>query len=224
MVYKFTRNMFTSKTTPARKGFTLIEILIVVAILSLLMGITTQMLSSVGQSQGKARAKADMAVIATALEAFQAQYGGYPRLNVAKRAEHAGDLYKCLTGKMVLRVKDNSVQMMNVGVARKPFIDALKFKLVDPAEKDSQSVDPSKNGVYLADPWDEPYMYLYSTSSGVGSLETEWKSPAFVLFTKGADTKAKDVRGMYSSGIIPSYDDYTAPEENLDNIIFGRTE
>ena len=216
--------MFTSKAPYKKKGFTLIEILIVVAILGLLMGITTQMLSTVGDTQGKARAKADMAVMASALEAFSAQYGGYPRLNVAKKSSDAGDVYKCLTGKMILRVQDGKVSMTSVGKNRKTFIDVLKFRICDPTNKDKVDVDPSTEGVYLADPWNEAYMYLYNTSNVVGSLESEWTSPSFVLFTKGADTKAKDVRNMYSSGIIPSNDVYTEPEENLDNFIYGRTE
>ena len=126
--------MFTSKAPYKKKGFTLIEILIVVAILGLLMGITTQMLSTVGDTQGKARAKADLAVMASALEAFSAQYGGYPRLNVAKNASDAGDVYKCLTGKMVLRVQDGKISMTSVGKNRKTFIDVLKFRLCDPTD------------------------------------------------------------------------------------------
>ena len=216
--------MLTSKYPQKRKGFTLIEILIVVAILGLLMGITTQMLSSVGQSQGKARAKADMAVIATALEAFASQYGGYPRLNVGKKEADAGSLYKCLIGKMVLNVRDNKIYMEDAGAQRKSFIDVMKFRIVDPADKDSQSVDHMKEGVFLADPWNEPYVYLYDTSDVAGSLESEWKSPSFVLFTKGEDTKAVDVKNMYSSGLVPDNDVYTEPEVNIDNFIYGKTE
>ncbi|MBE6413078.1 MAG: prepilin-type N-terminal cleavage/methylation domain-containing protein [Verrucomicrobiaceae bacterium] len=216
--------MFTSKIPQRRSGFTLIEILIVVAILGLLMGITTTMLSSVGEVQGKARAKADMAVLAQGLEGFRAQYGGYPRLNVAKKASDAGDLFKCLSGKMILRVQDNKITMPVVGKTRKSFIDVAQFRLADPADKYATGVDPSKDGVYLADPWGEAYMYLYDTTNVVGSLEAEWTSPSFILFTKGADMKAKDVKNMYSSGIIPSNDVYIEPEENIDNFIYGRTE
>ena len=216
--------MLTSKYPQKRKGFTLIEILIVVAILGLLMGITTQMLSSVSQSQGKARAKADMAVIATAIEAFASQYGGYPRLNTAKKESDAGSLYKCLIGKMVLRVNDNKISMDDVSTQRKGFIDVMKFRIVDPSDKDSQTVDHMKEGVYLADPWNEPYMYLYSTSTVAGTLESEWKSPSFILFTKGEDTKAVDVKNMYTSGIVPDSDLYIEPEVNIDNFIYGKTE
>ena len=67
-------------------------------------------------------------------------------------------------------------------------------------------------------------MYLYNTSSVAGSLESEWKSPSFILFTKGADTLARDVKSMYSTGVIPPNDVYIEPEENIDNFIFGRTE
>ena len=218
--------MHTSKPHPkTKRAFTLIELLIVIAILGLLMGVTTQMLSSASQTQGKARAKADMAVIATALEAFSQQYGGYPRLNEAKDPETAAtQLFRCLTGRMVLRVKDNKISMTPVDPVRKPFIDALKFNLRDKKDITSNSVDPSKDTVFLADPWDEPYQYYYDTSSVAGALETEGKSPSFILLTKGADKKAKEVRGMYSTGIIPPNDVYTEPEENIDNYIFGRTE
>jgi hypothetical protein len=40
--------------------------------------------------------------------------------------------------------------------------------------------------------------------------------------SKGADTKAEDVKGMYTSGIIPNDEDYRMPEQNLDNILHGR--
>lgn len=225
IVYKFTSTMYTSKKHPViRRGFTLIELLIVIAILGLLMGVTTQMLSNVGQTQGRARAKADMAIIGTALEAFSAQYGSYPRLNMAKNSDDDCKLYKCLTGRMVLRVKDGRISMSSVNTVRKPFIDVLKFNLKDKKNPSATTVDPLKETVFLADPWDEPYQYFYDTSVMAGALESEWKSPSFILLTKGADTKAKEVRGMYSSGMIPPNDVYTEPEVNIDNYIFGRTE
>jgi len=129
-----------------------------------------------------------------------------------------------LSGKMILRVQDNKITMPVVGKTRKSFIDVAQFRLADPADKYATGVDPSKDGVYLADPWGEAYMYLYDTTNVVGSLEAEWTSPSFILFTKGADMKAKDVKNMYSSGIIPSNDVYIEPEENIDNFIYGRTE
>ena len=40
--------------------------------------------------------------------------------------------------------------------------------------------------------------------------------------SKGADAKSKEVRSMYTTGIIPDDEEYRLPEENIDNILFGR--
>ncbi len=216
--------MFTSKIQSRKSGFTLVEILVVVAILGLLMAVTTSLLTGVGQKQGAARSKADMAVIASATEAFAAQYGGYPRLNVAKKSADAGDFLKCLTGKMALRVKDGRVIMSLVARSKKSFVDISKLSVCDPDEPEAEAPDSNKNGVFIADPWREPYMYLYNTSSTSGTLEAEWTSPSFILFTKGADTKAKEIDNMYSTGVVPDNDAYRAVEVNIDNLIYGRTE
>ena len=94
----------------ARKAFTLIEILIVMSLLVLLFGITSRMISSVGQSQGKSRARSDMELIASGIEAFGGKYGGYPRLSCASNEKFAaGELFKCLAGKMALGALSGSL-------------------------------------------------------------------------------------------------------------------
>ena len=86
-------NTFTPFRSAKRGGFTLIEILIVIGIIVLLMGITTQMLGTVGEAQGRAKAKSDMALIATGIEAFFNQYDTYPRItSVGNEKQAAGGL------------------------------------------------------------------------------------------------------------------------------------
>ena len=218
------RKFTPMKTTRTHKAFTLIEILIVVGILALLMGLTTQMLSTVSANQGRAKARTDMALIASALESFASKYGGYPRVNAGSdEKKAAADLYKCLAGKMVLRVDDGQIIMSDVGTARKPVLEVSKLTIADPTDQFAQNVDPEKNGVYFCDPWSEPYLYFFDTTSYVTNEEnTSWRSPSFVLLSKGADTKAVDVKNMYTSGIIPNDDDYRMPEQNIDNILYGR--
>ncbi len=219
-------NFTPLKNRQNRKAFTLVEILIVIGIIALLMGITTQMLGTVASNQGRAKSRADLALIASGLEMFASKYGGYPRVSAASDDKKAaGDIYKCLVGKMILRVDDGQIIMSDVGTNRKPLVDATKLRICDPADPILQDVDPEKNGVFFGDPWSEPYMYLFDTTSYVTNEgNTSWRSPSFVLFSKGADTKAVDVKQMYTTGIIPDDEEYRLPEENIDNIIYGRDE
>ncbi len=187
------------------------------------MGVTTQVLTSVGDSRGRARARADMEFIAAGLEAFNAQYGGYPRISsMSGEKAAAGDLYKCLVGKMMLMLRDKQIMMVDAPSQRKPLVDATRLSLRDPDDDLAVDVDPEKNGVYVADPWNEPYLYFYNTANAAGLSASNWRSPGFLLLSKGPDRKAKDSQSMYTTGIVPDMDEYTSNSENVDNIIRGR--
>ncbi len=220
-------NDFTPcKFNRARKAFTLVEILIVIGIIALLMGLTTQMLGTVSANQGRAKARTDLALIASALESFASRYGGYPRISASgDEKKAAASLYRCLVGKTVLTVEDGQVIMSDVGTNRKPFVDATKLRICDPTDPLLQDVDPEKSDVYFGDPWNEPYLYFFDTTSHItNESNTSWRSSSFVLMSKGPDAKAINVKSMYTTGIIPDDEDYRMPEDNIDNIIYGRDE
>lgn len=48
--------------------------------------------------------------------------------------------------------------------------------------------------------------------------------PGFILLSKGPDGKEKDVRSMYTTGIVPDMDAYQEDPVNIDNIIQGMEE
>ena len=86
---------------------------------------------------------------------------------------------------------------------------------------DCLTVDPEKSGVYFVDPWFEPYLYFYNTASTLNTETASWRGQGFILLSKGPDGKEKNVRSMYTTGIIPDMNDYQSEPENLDNIIQG---
>ncbi len=213
-------NFTPNYMSKSKKAFTLIEILIVIGIIVLLMGLTTQMLGTVSESQGRTKAKADMALIATGVEAFYNQYESYPRINsINNERQSAGDLYKCLTGKMAIKIQNAQIMMTDVGKDNRPFVDVSKLTIADPNDPDSTSVDPEKSGVYFVDPWGNPYLYFYNTATTMNIESSTWRSQGFLLLSKGMDGKAKEVRSMYTTGLMPSLNDYLDPEENRDNIV-----
>ena len=79
-----------------RSAFTLIEMLVVVGIIVLLVGIAAPLLYKAYKSATVARTKADLAAISTALEAYKADHGDYPRVSVPESG--AAILGKALMG------------------------------------------------------------------------------------------------------------------------------
>src|ERR1041385_1364842 len=92
-------------------GFTLIELLAVIVIISILAGIVINGLGGVRKRSAAARCRAELAVLATALENYKRFYGDYPQLgefghatitpaaNAAPGLNTAeAKLFNCLTG------------------------------------------------------------------------------------------------------------------------------
>ncbi len=62
------------------KGFTLIELLTVISIIAILAGLTIGVSSYANRNAVESRIKAELKAMETALEAYKADYGGYPPL------------------------------------------------------------------------------------------------------------------------------------------------
>lgn len=72
--------MKRSAARPVARGFTLVEMLVVVGIIVILVGILTPMFLRAYQGSGSARVKMDLQTIAVALEAYKQDHGDYPRV------------------------------------------------------------------------------------------------------------------------------------------------
>jgi len=72
---------------PLRRAFTLIEMLVVVAIMAILAGLILAVGGSVTQKRTIARARAEMSKLETAIEAYKAKMGFYPPGNSQTAAD-----------------------------------------------------------------------------------------------------------------------------------------
>jgi len=67
--------------TNAARGFTLVELLVVMAVIGILAGLTLVVVKSVKASQYKSVARAELARLESALENYHAKYNAYPPCN-----------------------------------------------------------------------------------------------------------------------------------------------
>jgi len=81
-----------------RKGFTLIEILVAIAIIIVLLTIAIPRYLDMTNRAKKARVAADFKSLATALGMYTTDWGGYPHDDFPLKIEVDSDLYKELTG------------------------------------------------------------------------------------------------------------------------------
>lgn len=154
-------------------GFTLLELLTVIAIVAVLTSIVIGVGRRASESGKIARTKAELAAIATGLEGYKRQYGSYPQTADATR------LLQALVGKL---------GPTGVAMNARALIEAAKFTTAN-------GVDPFVSPLaVLIDPWDQPYVYVYRVPA------TGWTNSSFVLYSIGPD--GKDSPQLLAGGII----------------------
>jgi prepilin-type N-terminal cleavage/methylation domain-containing protein len=123
------------------RGFTIIELLVVVAIIGVLMSLLFPAVQGALDAAKKAQAKNDVTQIATAIGAFDMEYGRLPSTNSAP---------ELLTGGLL----DALVGSNDVLNPRKiVFIEVLNFRR-------------GKGGILggkFVDPWEQPYYLAFDT-------------------------------------------------------------
>ena len=181
---------------PTNSGFTLIELLMVIAVIMVLAGITFGISRGVQNAQARALAKAELSVIAQALEGFKLRYGDYP-WHDSDDGDYPDDdeidvastmLLYALTGRLSMdpeRQPDGSTKLIvslvhddldNVNVKNRPkFIDITKFLVFQKSGKD----------LALLDPWGNPYIYWYKLEDAENNSPT-WELFGFHLYSTGA--------------------------------------
>lgn len=195
----------------SRRGFSLIELIVVIGIIMLLAGITLSVSGGVMARQTITKAKGEMQTIAQALERYKQRYHEYPA------RENTASLTAALYGDegnppKILIPKRSGTSVSMVAVEAEPLLGS---------EMDYKEVS---GDTVLVDPWGNPYEYYYADTSDIAQIPSDrsWKYPGFILYSKGPDgvgSLSGAISGGTSSDMTDAVD--THLENNADDIIFG---
>lgn len=148
--------------TARRTAFTLLELLAVIALVVILAGLVLGVGRRASAAGRTARAKAELAALAAALEGYKRAYGDYPR------TDDAAHLLQSLLGRR--------------GLAGTPISGRVILELAPFATAGTS--DPFNSpAAGLVDPWGRPYVYVYKVPAG------GWMNPGYILYSPGPDGK-----------------------------------
>jgi prepilin-type N-terminal cleavage/methylation domain-containing protein len=210
---------------PARRAprrasaFTLIELLIVIAVIALLSALTLGLVQGAKRRATTARAKAELAHLAQALEAYRRLYGDYPQTGLAA---HATPTVSAVVGPTTAEALLFNALTGVFGPSRFSAADRLNGPdLVDLTKLTPEvAVVTATFGVPLGsppqksivansflDPWGRRYQYYYRVAAPVApngnvSIPNVWQSGSYVLYSVGPDgleaTTPNRLTGLYS--------------------------
>lgn len=179
-------------------GFTLLELLTVMAITAILLGFSFGLVQAGRQRAAVGRARAELAALAQALEDFKRHYGDYPQTGNAQQANPvvSGTVGNGQAQALLLNALIGVYGPSNFStrINGPLLIEISKFTLEVPLTTSTsttfgmaQGAPPMKQVVAnaLLDPWGNRYMYYYRAPGAAGSQQ--WRAPAYVLYSVGPD-------------------------------------
>ncbi len=185
----------------------MLELLAVIAIIAVLAGIVLGVGRRATEAGKTARAKAELAALSAALEAYRRTYGDYPRILSDSHSTDtaAGQaLYAALNGQ-----RGPQLSAANFPAQQRVLLELSRFTLASPT-----AADTAAN--LVLDPWGNPYRYAYNPGAG-------WKYSSFVLVSAGPDGNM--TLPIPGDGLISAAYEATQLDGrplNLDNIYANR--
>ncbi len=208
------RDIFMSVNDRKRNAFTLIELLIVVAIIAILAAIAVPNFLEAQTRSKVSRAKADLRTLATGIESYRVDFNGYPQanpFNTSSRRE--SDLPDPANTKVILERLSTPVAYLTNGLLADPFSSLFRSGTPNSTTGAIDSPPPSvpANEVY------ENRFYKYTattTISGVTAiLGTANKADGiWVGWSSGPDTVRTQLAG---TGLLSSSATVAATLNNI---------
>ncbi len=206
-------------------GFSLVEVLVALAVVAILAGLIIGLAGSIGQRSAAARTEGELAALAQALERFRSLHGDYPWVT---GGEGYHDLYAALTG--AADVRGRPFPAVEGVRKRQHFVDLARFAVgrldstepVTPvpvyAGDEVSLLDGDYTRHFFMDPWGSPYIYLYRTGP-----DDSWEHGGFVLLSLGPGGGEERLRGRIQDHGVPATGrlpaDYFERENTHDNIL-----
>jgi type II secretory pathway pseudopilin PulG len=132
-------------------------LLAVIGVIAILTGIVIGVGRRANEAGRLSRARAELAVLASALEAYRAAHGDYPR------TADSAQLLQALLGRR-----------------RPDMAETTGRAFLEPGRLTLNGDPIASATVLLLDPWEQPYRYAYKAAPG-------WTNPSYVLASAGPD-------------------------------------
>ncbi|MEY5005981.1 MAG: hypothetical protein RI969_1069 [Verrucomicrobiota bacterium] len=221
-----------SRPTVRRPGFTLVELLVVIAVIAILATITFGLFKAANEGRNKSKSRGEIQAISMACQSYRKTYGDFPYCTSSAGENPSRDLLDQLLGRKLIRftTPGKAPQLLPFNNQQRSF---LSF-----GDVTTNNDDPAVC-THFVDAWGNPYDYRYRVTTDMD--KKDWLSPNFLFvscsgnFVEAAnpgdllnpdeywDPAGSGGSTMQRSGIVPaSYFDETgdaAGPFRADNIV-----
>ena len=195
------REVCLASGTEGRKGFTLIELMVVIAIIIILAAIAIPNYLSMTARAKRSRVASDFAAIATALETYRTDWNQYPKGVTLKTAEQiSGTSIAAATGNTFAELTGNALASTNQGTTAAGETAPIQYMTANILKS---MINPYSN--LQAD----QYKYT-SGSTGAGTTPTHWLLTATTVASGSGNVflsrtdEAPSVSGPSAIGTVPA--------------------
>jgi prepilin-type N-terminal cleavage/methylation domain-containing protein len=166
------QRVVSSRATPRKNllsSFTLVELLVVMAIIAILTAITLAAASAVLNTASRSRARSEIQAMSTALESYKNDNGAYPQTNTMTTNTYASDDGNNTKGTSAYMYSSEAIYQALTSMTNATDTPYAGMKVYMSFKAGQLS---STTPTYVQDPWG--YSYGYSTGSGGGGSTTNY--------------------------------------------------